>query len=313
MINAYEGNEPYIFISYSHKDSDSVLPIIEALQQKGFRIWYDSGIQAGTEWPEFIAGRLMNCHAVIAFMSRSAQDSHNCRREIHFSIELKKELLVVYLEDVELSPGMRLQLGALQAMFRKNSASDEEFISRLSGAAMLKNCCDAVASPFVGNTFDFNKKAKPEFCNRPKPERKYVPAARSQVEILTETVRRFNASTAALYRFKTPSELKEKQITNALRAFPFSFTRDDILFLFDDTLFENGKSGYLITEGHFYSTGLLLDKFDIDLKALCSANVYNKDHIIVTYDNGANATHFFNNNAKHLIDFFNIYFEERNK
>ena len=35
---AYEGKEPFIFISYSHKDSDRVVPIIEGLQQRGFRV-----------------------------------------------------------------------------------------------------------------------------------------------------------------------------------------------------------------------------------------------------------------------------------
>ena len=28
----YEGKEPYIFISYSHKESDIIIPIIERLQ-----------------------------------------------------------------------------------------------------------------------------------------------------------------------------------------------------------------------------------------------------------------------------------------
>ena len=34
----YSGNEPYLFISYSHKDIDAVIPVIEFLQGKGFRI-----------------------------------------------------------------------------------------------------------------------------------------------------------------------------------------------------------------------------------------------------------------------------------
>ena len=42
---AYEGNENYIFVSYAHKDSDRVIPIIEELDAAGFRIWYDSGIE----------------------------------------------------------------------------------------------------------------------------------------------------------------------------------------------------------------------------------------------------------------------------
>ena len=57
----YEGNEPYVFVSYSHKDSDRVQPLIQELKERGFRIWYDAEIEAGSEWPEYIARRLLNC------------------------------------------------------------------------------------------------------------------------------------------------------------------------------------------------------------------------------------------------------------
>ena len=38
---AYKGEQPYIFISYAHKDSDVVLPIVAKLQQDGYRVWYE--------------------------------------------------------------------------------------------------------------------------------------------------------------------------------------------------------------------------------------------------------------------------------
>ena len=138
--NIYSGNEPYIFISYSHKDSDRVLPIIRGLQAKGFRVWYDSGIEAGTEWPEFIAEKLRASNCVIAFLSPHAASSHNCRREINFAIARNKELLIAYLEDFELSPGMEMQLSLLQAIYRSRSGSDEAFINHLAGARLLSDC-----------------------------------------------------------------------------------------------------------------------------------------------------------------------------
>lgn len=45
---AYKGTDPYIFISYAHKDSDIVLPIISRLQKDGYRVWYDEGIAPGS-------------------------------------------------------------------------------------------------------------------------------------------------------------------------------------------------------------------------------------------------------------------------
>lgn len=37
----YEGDKPYIFISYAHADNDAVLPIVSDMHSRGYNIWYD--------------------------------------------------------------------------------------------------------------------------------------------------------------------------------------------------------------------------------------------------------------------------------
>ncbi len=144
-IKAYEGNQPYIFISYAHKDAKTVLPILEALEGLGFRLWYDAGIEAGTEWPEFIAEHLNNSTRFLAFVSRSFVESQNCRREINFAIDLKKDPIVVYLEDFELSLGMRMQLGTLQGIMYYRHETFESFIEALAKVKEFAFCRDAIA------------------------------------------------------------------------------------------------------------------------------------------------------------------------
>ena len=51
-IVPYEGQEPYVFVSYAHKDSHLVIPVLEKLHALGYRIWFDDGIAPGSEWPE---------------------------------------------------------------------------------------------------------------------------------------------------------------------------------------------------------------------------------------------------------------------
>ena len=34
-ILLYEGQEPYIFVSYCHKDKESVIPVIQRMIEKG--------------------------------------------------------------------------------------------------------------------------------------------------------------------------------------------------------------------------------------------------------------------------------------
>ena len=140
LAKAYEGNEKYIFFSYAHRDSATVLPMIEYMQEKGFRIWYDAGIEAGTEWPEYIEEHLKNADRVVVCMSQAAIDSRYCRNEINYALQLNKEVLVVYLENVELAKGMSLQLNSVQSLFRTNHSTFESFLEALAGARLLQSC-----------------------------------------------------------------------------------------------------------------------------------------------------------------------------
>lgn len=139
-MRTYEGNEPYIFISYAHIDSAHVHSIISKLQEKGFRIWFDSGIQAGSEWPEYIAEHLQNSAVLLVFMTNAAANSRNCRDEINFAIDQNKDILVVYLEDTNLTAGMRLRLSATQAMFYNRFCTETAFIDELCAARILSSC-----------------------------------------------------------------------------------------------------------------------------------------------------------------------------
>ena len=64
---AYEGAEPYCFVSYAHINSDRVYPIVEQLMQRGIRLWYDDGIEAGSDFREFIAEKIRDSWQVLLF------------------------------------------------------------------------------------------------------------------------------------------------------------------------------------------------------------------------------------------------------
>ena len=79
---AYKGDEPYIFISYAHKDSETVLPVINRLQKDGYRVWYDEGIVPGSNWDVYISEHLDGASNVLGFLSKSYVKSQNCRDEL---------------------------------------------------------------------------------------------------------------------------------------------------------------------------------------------------------------------------------------
>lgn len=140
QIVPYEGNEDYIFISYSHRDSQEVYPILRELQAAGYRLWYDDGIDPGTEWPESIGAHLNGCSVCLAFMSPDSLASNNCRREINFALSKNKKFLSVILRPVEMTPGMEMQISTYQSILKYKYPRREAFLQRLYAAEALEGC-----------------------------------------------------------------------------------------------------------------------------------------------------------------------------
>lgn len=145
LLRPYEGTLPYLFVSYAHKDDAAVLEIISTLQSRGFRVWYDEGIEAGSEWPESIASHLERAQLVLAFLSPAYLRSDNCRKEMHYALTKKKPVINVFLEQTELSPGMEMQIGNLFALMKYTYPSEEYFYDKLFSAELLD------ASKFAGD------------------------------------------------------------------------------------------------------------------------------------------------------------------
>ena len=70
----YEGEKPYIFVSYAHADTE-ILDDVKLLNKQGFRIWYDKGIRENTDWKESIEEHILKCKIFIIFVSASALKS----------------------------------------------------------------------------------------------------------------------------------------------------------------------------------------------------------------------------------------------
>ncbi len=144
---AYEGKEPYIFVSYSHKDSQRVLPLIQGMIDQGFRVWYDKSIQIGSEFPEYIEQFLQNATCVLPFMSENALESRFCRDEINYALNLDKNIIVTYLEKMTLKYGLGVRLSSRQAIFLNNYKNDKEFLQELCKAKLLQSCRRVQAKP----------------------------------------------------------------------------------------------------------------------------------------------------------------------
>ncbi len=148
-LQPYQGNESYIFVSYSHKDQETVYYILEAMQQKGYRLWYDEGIDPGTEWADAIANRIRKCKFFLAFISQNYLNSENCKDELSFSRDIENiERLLIYLEDVTLPDGIAMRVNRLQSICKYKHKDEGVFYNTLYSVKKL-DCCNTARIPVV--------------------------------------------------------------------------------------------------------------------------------------------------------------------
>ncbi len=137
---AFRENDAFAFVSYSHNDASEVVSIIEKIRAAGYNVWYDSEIEAGSDWAEEIGRHIVGGNVFILMLSHSSLLSANVRNEITMAQNRGKIITPVFLEDVFLSEGAELQLQRYH-WIKKFNLSQEAFSSRLF-SVLQKNLVD---------------------------------------------------------------------------------------------------------------------------------------------------------------------------
>lgn len=136
----YEGTDPFIFFSYSHKDEETAYPILDQLVKSGYRIWYDEGIHPGANWPEVIASHLSQSSACLALFSANSAESHNCKNEINQIMMNKKPLIILQLGDFPMTVSMRLQLASVPVIRLCDIPSETALLDKICAEEVLQTC-----------------------------------------------------------------------------------------------------------------------------------------------------------------------------
>ncbi len=138
----YQGTEPYLFLSYSHRNADAAAEAIRYLKSAGFRVWYDEGVIPATEWDENIAQAIENCSYLVALISEAYLASANCLDELNYARDRNIPLLLIYLEDVSLPSGLAMRLGRLLAIHRYRYDNPAAFYGKVVRAKGIGVCGD---------------------------------------------------------------------------------------------------------------------------------------------------------------------------
>ena len=130
---AYKGDEKYIFVSYAHKDSADVMPLIEALQSASYRVWYDEGIEPGNDWAGVIGNNLEKAAIVLFCASKTSVKRDNVLREIAFAGEHDVPVLTVTIGNVAFPAELERMLMVNQTVSLRTFKTYGDFVNAISG------------------------------------------------------------------------------------------------------------------------------------------------------------------------------------
>lgn len=68
--------ESFAFVSYSHKDAQEVLPIVDSLRMNGFSLWVDRlNLRAGSDWGSEVRRALTDASVLLWFAGKYSASS----------------------------------------------------------------------------------------------------------------------------------------------------------------------------------------------------------------------------------------------
>lgn len=116
-LPSYVGDEPYVFVTYSHQDTDVVYPHIRWLQDQGFNVAWDEGISPGAVWRAELADAIQGCSLLLYLVTPQSVASEHCTREVNFTLdEHHRPVLAVHLVQTALPGALALSLSDRQAI-----------------------------------------------------------------------------------------------------------------------------------------------------------------------------------------------------
>lgn len=112
----YEGTEPFLFISYSHKNASEIKEVCTFLQKNGVRFWYDDGLKSGNDWNAVIASHIYNASSFLLLLSADSASSKFVKDELAFAANHGIPIHAVKLQDFTLPIDIELPLSSVHIL-----------------------------------------------------------------------------------------------------------------------------------------------------------------------------------------------------
>ena len=90
-----------IFISYKREEQRTAKKLADALQKKGWTVWWDPEVRAGERFDDVIEKALIESKCVIVLWSKLSVNSQNVKDEATYALNRDK-LVPILIEEVDL-------------------------------------------------------------------------------------------------------------------------------------------------------------------------------------------------------------------
>ena len=131
-LSSYEGDEPYLFVSYSHKDTFAVREVLRLIDREKFRFWYDDTMEVGEDFRTELRTRIENCSGVLLFISDASMNSKYCGMEIITAFKNDKKIYPIYLKDnIEIPAPLKMILENIQHVKGFDGENFERYVQKM--------------------------------------------------------------------------------------------------------------------------------------------------------------------------------------
>ena len=146
-MNAYVGNEPFVFVSYAHSDKQIAESVINGLNRKMCRVFYDDGLTPGEPWNDELAEKVIKCECLVVLLTNNSASSKYVRTELNFAIAKDKTIIPVMFGKTKLPPGIEMMLSPYQFIV----------VDSIKDKNNLENLLEKLINALPTNVFSTNK------------------------------------------------------------------------------------------------------------------------------------------------------------
>ena len=170
MATAYQGNKPYIFLSYAHIDRELAHSVIEYLQEHSFNVWYDEGIHTGTQWEDVIIDKIKNCWMMVFLVTKNSLASDWCRQELTFAKEKGKKFINVVIDNPAFPDWFNFSYKRYQFLYEEKFPNRKAMLDKLNSELIWHQPTDTpketpkAKAPWVCKSCGSNNSGDDDVC-----------------------------------------------------------------------------------------------------------------------------------------------------